>query len=402
MSNKTLLIAGIIAAIVIILAVVVSSKDGGRETGTAEASKDFLPELKERMNDVGRIEITDGTAEIVVQRQEDQWVMASKGGYPVKIDTVRSVIRSLGDMQRAEEKTSNPGLYSRIDVEEPKEGGNAKMIRLYDDAGGEIAAVILGRTEQGTDPHQYVRKPGENTSWLVTGQANVNVNENSWLKTDVLDIGSSRPHLVRISHADGETVEAVREKPSETDFELVTIPEDREVKNEYATREFSRMLSGMRMNDVAKASELELGDPETEIAVTMFNGLRIDADVYTADGQDYVVFSASVDEEQIERENERLKEEAAATAPETEEGEAAPEPALIDPEEVQQEADEINATAEGWAYQFSSYIQDRITRRNEYFLKGLDVEPGETEDPLPGLTLPDGFELPETLMQGPE
>lgn len=421
MNQKTVLIAGIVAVAVLIGAFVVSNKPQTMPESQMELGP-LYPGLEENANDVSRVELTDGESTLTVVRMDEEWGLEQKGNFPVKFDSVRRVIRDVARLEKAMEKTSNPDFYSIIQVDEPgSEGSQSKRVTLYREGGEKVADVILGKTEYGGPDNtsmQYVRKVGEETSWQVEGNVTVNVNEKSWLETQVVNIANDRPKAITVSHRDGERVGAVRQSPEDQTYELLSLPEGRELKNEFVTREFSRVLSGLRFDDVRPKNEVTLNqsDNTTSTTVTMFNGLKLHAEIYDVDGTKWTTLEASVDEDQIQTENERrrdvaeaeqLTEESAGDSEEVAPGEDAPAveedvPAveLVTAEDTQMEAEEMNANFSKWVYAFPSYTMDRLERRNEFYLKELSAdEPEDGEATQQPVTVnPEGMTIPPSLM----
>ncbi len=420
MNKKTLTIAGIIALAVAILGLAATQKEEGK-TQVPEETQALFPGLKDQVNNATKVVLTDGGETLTLVRLDDFWGLEEKGNYPAQIDQVRETVMNIAEMEKVEEKTANPEYFGRLNLQDPSdEGAESSQVTISGDDGTVLGDVILGKQEsvQGMasrETRQYVRKAGEQQTWLVDNAARVNLNATRWLDTQIMDIRSNRVAEVTLnSEEEDGKVRAARENPNDQNFELLTRPEGRELKNEYATREFGRLLQGLRFQDVAARDSLELPDePEATARVTAYNGLTVTAHLYSLDGQQYATFEAGVSEEQIEAENNRRRAEAKAQAADTpdpaeeepsEEAEPKNEGAdLIEPESVRQEAQELNESVSKWAYVLPSFTLERFTRSNDYYLKPLEdeAEAEEAAEPTasPRREPPQVPEIPDDLEQ---
>ncbi len=398
MNAKNLIIVG--AAAMVLLGAALLLDRGAEAPSTlasngspAEAPRLF-PGLEDRMNDVARVELADKntTGGLNLVRYEGHWGLEEKDGYPVQMNQVRQVIRSLAEMEKRERKTSNPELFGRVDVGEVGPESEARLVRLYDEGGELVAAALLGRADfqAYTEPHQYVRIEGEDQVWLAKGRLSPPVAERSLLESNVLDIGADRPIRMEVEHADGEILEATREATEQTEFDFAGVPESRSLTAGWRRGEPGRLLQRVTLDDVKPLAEADLDGRDTStVTVDTVDGLRIMATAYLApeeepDARPLFAFEAEVNREQIEAENGRRTAEAeaqreAAEAAAEESGQntstAVPEPELIDVDAMEEEAAEINRRVQGWVYTLPGHIESRMLRRLEYFL-----EPEEEEE----------------------
>jgi uncharacterized protein DUF4340 len=416
MNKKLLIMSGVVALVVAAIALTVSSNQDAKQKITVKEGKDYLfPGLLDNLNQIAKINLEDGNTSLTMVKISDTWCLSNEDNYPVEMSRIRENLIKLGNMTLETEKTNNPELYSRIQVEDVIPGATGKQIDLYDEKGDEIASVILGKVENSAgDAHQFIRKTNEKSSWLTKGNLTLDMNSNGWLDKEALNIDGKRPASVTITHNDGseEVVEATR-IDSSTKFELKSLPEGREIKSATSTREFSRIMGGLSFSEVKLREKLALPKtPTTTTVVQTFDGLVLTANTYSTDGKSWVTtFNAKADEGIIKKENSlrqqeadevnKAAEEAAATAAtETQEGDSEVigppkvEADLIDAKEIVKEAEELDAKISQWAYTFPSYITERFTRNNEYYLKEVVVEE-EVELEIPKVEIPEVEKLEE-------
>ncbi len=412
MNNKTIGIIAVVAIVVVLGAMLVSKDDSSSKQVKAEEKKGVLfPELQSAVNEVTKVVLTDGNETMTLVRLEDTWGLESKANYPVKFDSVRDIVKTVAEMEYREKKTSNPDYHQMLQVQSPdQEGSQSKQVTIYQDD-NIVADLIVGKADYSAydEPHQFVRMSNENQVWLAKGNLSANLTERSYLQTDVVNIDAERIASIAIEHGDGEEVLATRSEPTISAFELKSKPEDRELKNTYVTNEFSRMLSSVRFDSVELAQEIELPDePTVTFTAATFDGLKLRAEGYDKDSKKYFIISSEFIEEKIEETNSKRRaeyEEMQAAEEQAETGDAteAPEleagPDLVDPEEIKEESEKLNKQLSKWAYVFPTYVQDRFTRRNEFYLKELEAENSEQQDETVELPTPNQQNIPPEVME---
>src|SRR5262249_7779271 len=98
----------------------------------AAATGAVLPALKSKVNDIATIEITSGEKALTVHRDpakaDAPWTVKELSEYPAKFDKVKSVLVGLADLEKAEPRTDQPGLYEKIGVQEPAKGNTATLV----------------------------------------------------------------------------------------------------------------------------------------------------------------------------------------------------------------------------------------------------------------------------------
>lgn len=143
-------------------------------TGEALGTGKLFPGLASDAGKVERIAIEQGGKSLAIEKSQDQWRIRSQDGYPASAEKVRALLRALADATLLEPKTRASGRYSVLEVDDPAgKTSNARLIKLEDAGGNTLAEIIAGKPHAGTLPAgqgsggTYVRRPGEDQSWLV-------------------------------------------------------------------------------------------------------------------------------------------------------------------------------------------------------------------------------------------
>jgi len=120
------------------------------ETSSVDAGL-YFPDLNGRLNDVATIASRRGEQTTTLERTEDGWSLAERGGFPVDINKVRAFLTGMGDLTRLEAKTDKPELYTRLDLEDPTQADTkAIQFTLKADDGATVADLVIGKDRSST------------------------------------------------------------------------------------------------------------------------------------------------------------------------------------------------------------------------------------------------------------
>jgi hypothetical protein len=369
-----------------------------------------FPELKSRLNDINTVTITDADGEITLRRETDapdgRWIAPDFGGYPVDTGSLRQLLLAIADARKLEQKTSDPELYGRLGVEDPREtDGSGVLVSARGD--NAAVALILGDTAQSE--FRYARIPEEAPSWLISENPTLPAERAGWLLPEIVDIDTSRIESAVIRHADGDVIVLRKANAGDPNFEVEDIPEGRELRYPSVANGIAAVVSSLNLEDVRRTAPKD-GSAEgarEDAAITAefrtFDGLELllrvygrsaatpdaeteEANAETGDDSDndrdddeqyWIALTATASPPPAGEEAQPSPEEADAS-PDPDAGEAgeAGEAGVETPADPADEAADINDRVSGWTYRIASYKADQLMRRWEDLLS--DPEDGET------------------------
>ena len=218
---------------------------------------------------------------------------------------------------------------------------------MFDSTGQKWVDLIAGRKrhnlvgvrKQGV----YIRKPGNNQTWLAAGELSVEVKPSGWLERKIVDIKEKDVLVATLTHHDGEVVQVSKENPEARNFTLHGIPSGKEL--EYATDpdNIAAVVDQFELDDVRKAGYVDFANEKTAIAefVTR-DSLQVRFRVVEKGGAQWVDVEAL----------------AIEGAPKSKDG-----------KNTKERAKEINLRVKGWVYQLPSFKGSRLKRRMADMLK---------------------------------
>ncbi len=276
MQRRTLLLLSGAAIVAVGGALLIPSDD--TTPPPADGGALAFPGLAQRLQSAAKIEATrhDGTLEIA--RRGDTWVLPGKGGYPVRQDKVRELLTGLTELRLTEPRTTDPGQFDRLGVDEPtKEGSTATLLRVLDAQGGVIAALVIGRRRvrtQGNVPESaFVRRPGENQTWLAEGRIPVDSDPQLWLDRDIANIPRERVRRVAVSRTGEAPLVLVRGEGPDGKLE-VTEPAEHPPLEETNLDEVGRAFEFLTFIDVRPEADMP-GEPLGEGRFELTDNLAI-------------------------------------------------------------------------------------------------------------------------------
>ncbi len=385
MNAKNLSILAIITLAIVITAILLTQKET-----IPTAAKKLFPDLENVINDVTEININtqDKSTTLLRTGENWQWQIKEKHLYPASLDKVHKLLLGVVNLTVIEAKTSNPSRYAKIGVEYISEEGAKSVLLTLKKADGEIKVnLIIGNDRIAkSDPTRreiYVRKQGEKQSWLTLGQLSSENTPKDWLDQQIVNIDSNNIRQVSITHPEGDSLLLFKDSPEDENYQLADLPENAKVKLPYILDNIATTLSGLDLDDVTVATEVEFNDDATTRAVfTTFDGLEITMTTTKKEGKHYAKFAAAFNQASVKA----LKKDEKATA--EEDAETQP----VTDEEIKKQVDQLNANFKGWAYELSEYKVDYLAKKSEELISV--EEPADA--PIEEIKQPSAFGTPTT------
>ena len=379
MNSKNLGVLGLVALAAIGGGIWLASE---RSSSSIESAKALYPGLKKTLNDATAVRIHSAGDKLAVEiaRKDDTWGVTERHGYPADEAKLRKLLLGIANAELREEKTSNPEHYSSLGVEDVSEA-NATGLRI-EVAGVEPAVdLIVGKRGLGVDS-QYVRKVGEEKSWLIDASLDSSAKPEDWLRKSVLDVRADRIQSATIETKGAKPYTAAKDSRADADFAVEPLPKGKELSSSSAANSLATALAGLTLSDVRPASELE-GKAEAHATYRTFDGLIVEIDGWPLEEERFVVVRTRFDgaladrfktpaAEQSEDADEKhdkedgARETAASDTAEASDAAHADEPA---PPNVADEAAKLSASLEGWAFEIPDYKYEAIFKPLEDMLK---------------------------------
>ena len=204
-SMKTAVFAGV-AIVVGLLAVVTYPKI---ETAPeSEAGKLLFPDFKDSTKattmSVVRVNEDTGTLEeFKVERTRRGWVIPSHGNYPAdaekQMQDASTLLLGLEIDDAIDDDSTSEDLHEKFGVVEPdeetiadNEKGIGTLVKVEDDKGKELAALIIGKKTQQDEAKRFVRKPNQSRVYVVTLDIEkLSTEFEKWIEQDLLGVNAS-------------------------------------------------------------------------------------------------------------------------------------------------------------------------------------------------------------------
>lgn len=388
MGKRTLTMLVALTAVVVIAGALAWQRREAAVAAGTETARVF-PELASSINDVTRVVVRSADGEVVLVRDGETWAVESKGGYPADVEPIRKALIGLVQLETVEAKTADPERWSKLGLEDvDAEGSSSKEIALSG-ADGAIAALVVGKPRAGAGAvdELYVRKPGEDQTWLVAGELALPTGPEGWLDRTITEIPRDRVHAVTFTRPDGETLRVERESTDQKNWTVVDLGE-RELKNATIANSLGNGLEFLELTDVRPIGEVDFtSDWLADARFECWNGLVVVARTKDVDGTAWARFEASYDPMVVRDPTPAGDETAGDETTVDEAPEAGPASGEAEAEAVRAEAAELNAVLGRWAYALPQYNRTALTKRMKDLVKEPELGTDDTPVVIPS-TLP--------------
>lgn len=368
MSRRNLLLL-VVLTLGVTAAAVWSSLRQDREVAARFQPGPVFPTLAERAQAVAQIDVTTRNTAVRVKRDGQRWVVASQFDYPAKADLVHRTIFALINAKAADRATALPENHRKIGLVAPDQGGRATRVLLLDEAGSQLAALLIGDPvpDAGppTGPQSYfVRKLGDDQAWIAEGDFPIESDVRAWVDPDIATIDRARIASATVTFPDGTTYAVSRKATDQPDFVVSMVPKGHRPSTETGiANALGNAAEALSFDNVRSRAKAGFPDKAEHVVYRTFDGLVLDiALARLDDGGTWATFTATVDQ--------AIVPPAGAPSPAPAEGggktpapaaTATPaaetvKPPLLAPDAVRKQAEAINARTSGWVYRLPGTI----------------------------------------------
>lgn len=268
-------------------------------TPTGAVSDRLFPSMDTIVDEVASIEIETSQARLHMVRDGDDWLLPEKTNMAAQADKVRAIFIGLADLKAIEAKTSDPGNFARVGVDEPTDAGStATRLTLRDQNNDELAALLLGNfIEGGTSGRsRFVRRSGRDQVWLAEPQFDVVAQASAWVNRSLLAVDGSRVESVVITHPDGEEVVIARDSPEQTKFVLESMLPGQELRAPGIANPITRALSTLTFDDVRSLADARPDASTVSVVFQTFDGWNIALHIGDEEGVHWTTIQVTGDE----------------------------------------------------------------------------------------------------------
>lgn len=415
MNSRTLKIMAVVALVVAGAAWFKSRPSDAPSAKETQVGVDLFPQLAKKTGDVHTIKVQTKGQSFTLEKQGDAWGMTDKGGYAVNFDKVKDLVAKLAYFKIVEKKTDSPELFAKLELEDAdKTDSKSTRVTLSDTAGVALADILIGKSATGGGPTistMYVRRPGENQTFEVSGTVYIDGAANNWLDKQVVKLERARVHKVETTQADGTKLVLSKTSPDDKNFSVHDLPAGAELKWPGVADGVAGALEYLNFDDVQPAGKVDFADPATtSTTMQTFDGMLVTVKVLEKEGKFYGQFSARADASaRVEvskfepppppsADAPKPTPDPAATTPPDPNAPPPPAPQPIETksvpgksaEDVAKEATELDARLSKWTYVLPGYAASNFSKKMSDMLK--EVTPPAV--PAPATTDPNAPPFP--------
>ena len=290
----------LIIAFVALVALIFGWLLGSEERQSDFSAQPIFPDLQRHIDAVNAFRLESAGGLILdANKQAGQWLAKNSGDYPLQND---DVVRLLNDVVQAEldsAKTAKPENFARLGLQDiAAQDSNAKQLTIQTD---EQQWTLLVGNRASSGHGIYVRKPGENQTWLSKTLLNLPSEANSWLETQILSIRLD--DISEISRTDHwrivrEVIDSEADTQGEAKWQLAELEEGRALQYDSILENTAENILSLSFDALAhhRPFELQADDLQAEVILKTHSGDVISMKLYSIGDSDLLVLdSATID-----------------------------------------------------------------------------------------------------------
>ena len=364
MSDRKLLILGIVAGIMVVLAVgqsYISRMEPSQKGGEGGRLIQGL--------DPGRIQVIEigkGDNPVRLERKGGIFVAANKDDYPASTSKVNGLLASCLDIKTGSLITSNPANHKELDVAEE----NAhNVIKFLGEGDKLITGIVIGSSRlpelQMANRSTYVRLISSNDVYEAKDVPLPGGTVTDYIEKQIVNIDGDDVVRVTVTGADGGyTLRTAN--GNDGDIIMDNMPASKKLKADDAKSLFSA-LSSFSFSDVSKEGSFEQGGPtfDRTYVCELKDGMMYAFEIGKVDDKTYVKCSAAYGGDK-------------GTSVALPEGVGSDKAKLM-----HQRAADFNGRHAGWVYEISDWNANKLTKKATDLLEDDKMEeaPAEANEP---------------------
>jgi len=257
-------------------------------------SEPAFPNIGAALSDVAKIKIVRGgdnpSGSFGFSKINDRWTMDEKGGFPATESVIREMLLGFTELELVEAKTRDPKRFGKLHLSDTAQPDSKASRVVLSDAGGKpLLDALFGKrvpSISGGKPSIYMRRQGEDQTWLATGELEIRAGAVEWLPNDLVSI--LRERVERTTHiAPGEKRLELYYNDTHQRFDIVDLPETLKVSSRYRLLQAAILQERLGFEDVRPSDGLKV-DPalggaiwQTRDGLTVTLGLARDPNAAT-------------------------------------------------------------------------------------------------------------------------
>lgn len=336
MSKKAFRILAICTIVAVVAAIWAVRQDWSRWDASEYGTKVF-PDLAAAMDDIASIEIAHRGETITIERSAEGWVVIESDRFPARSKAVQELLFALSEATRLEPKTQDTGKYPKLEVGDPSgPKAESKKIVVRDMNGERLADLVLGKEnlllQAIGEGGAYLRLPDAKRVWLVSGNLTASAESKDWLDNPIMNIPRQRIRRAELRHPNGDLLVVTPTDKDDGGFAVDGLGEDEALISEYYPTDIARVFEDFEIVGAKRRDAVDFpADGTIKGRYRTIDGLEIDFDLATIDGEDWLRFnSAETDNRQSD--------------------------------EAVKEAQTIGARTKGWAFRIPQYESTHLKK----------------------------------------
>ena len=254
---------------------------GNQWTSGQVAGEKLFPRFSKKIENLAKLEIKQGDQSLTFVKKNDEWQIKERDNFPVKPERIRSILFQLEQAELIEPKTSNKDRYHLLELEDPaKKDAKSRIIRLLDKDNQKLAEVIIGKSRWDAfgsgKSGVYIRKPGEEQSWLSNTKLSASLDMKEWVDSLVFNIDSKNIKSVKLKAPDEEeyVIETIPGKDGE--FQLAGVGKEEKIKEGSTISDIPNAFGSIELEDARKLTATPTGKSVNVIKLVSKDGLNVE------------------------------------------------------------------------------------------------------------------------------
>jgi parvulin-like peptidyl-prolyl isomerase len=368
MKDRTLMVLGIVAGLLVVLSIWVEYAGSPRTTPTDRTGTYLVSKLDP--NRIARIVVRSVDETVELDRQGRGYVLTSRLSYPASTKAVNRLVNDVLKIRTSGKQTENASAHEALGVVEG--GKDSTTVEFLDTEGQRLVGLVVGQSVEGEQGY-YVRRLGEDTVYRTADWVSLRASNLTYLEKELVNNERNRIAKVTVERTGEEPYALVRQEGEDAQVEMLDMPEGKQFKGRTYDGVFGAS-SYLNFNDFESAAKKQDLTLDGRYVVETHDGARYIFEIAKVEAE------APADGEEEAQPTYWVRASAKYVGPKNidvvglSEEETAKTAAFVESEKAVRS---FNERHQSWVYELPSYKAESMLKPRDELIE--DVPEGPTE-----------------------
>jgi ABC-type uncharacterized transport system involved in gliding motility auxiliary subunit len=272
----------------VLMAFLMSQTQKAYEVSIDEGKRVFVG-LSEKIDDIEKIIVRDVKGNVELYKQDGFWKLKNYYDYPVSNALIKTYLIRMSELEYFEKKTALSSRFYKLGLDDVSDRTSGAVEHIIvDENANVISDYLFGKRKMkitSSDNGIYIRKKGENNTWLAKGSPFVgSSNIYDWIGSQLLEIPPFMIKKASFENDEGKIFDIVSAGAMSNDLKLEKAYKNHKKLENFEAKGITTVFSSFKFEKVVPKSKIKLDKKLLSVTIETSESLTIRVALYDYEG----------------------------------------------------------------------------------------------------------------------